>query len=119
MQPLSENERLVENEVIFRTVNEHVQDFIENDISLPIEKKYSFYCECSKPDCLNRIKLTTRTYSELHKNKKHFVILPGHEFKKVEKVIKKNVDYEVVEKNFTPPEAKDISSALHTISSSL
>jgi hypothetical protein len=119
MPSLSRNERLVENEVIFRDANKNVQEFIEIDTDLPLDKTYQFYCECSRPDCLEHIKLTISKYKELHQKKRHFVILTGHEFKEVEKVIKKNADYEVVEKHFYPPRAKNISSALHSISESI
>ncbi len=119
MQSLSRNERLIENEVIFRDVNESVQEYIEINTNLPLTRAYEFYCECSRPDCLERIKLTIGKYKELHKKKTQFIICKGHEFKEIEQVVERHLGYEVVQKNFSPPNAKDISSALHSISRSL
>jgi hypothetical protein len=110
---------LVENEVIFRSVNKDVATFINDDPELSGEDTALFYCECSKPECLEKIKLTAKEYGELHQSNKHFVILIGHEHPEVEKVIEKTKNYEVVEKYFKPPKADDISMKLKTISKSL
>lgn len=119
MKHLSREKRLIENEVIFSAVNKSVQEFIENEKNFSNEDKIMFYCECSRPDCLERIKLTSLEYKELHKDKKHFVILIGHEFPEVEKIVKKNDNYQVVEKYITPPKPEDINLALNTINESL
>jgi hypothetical protein len=119
MQPLSRKKRLIENEVIFRTVNENIQEFIEEETQLSSGETISFYCECSRPDCLERIKLTSSEYKKLHKDKKNFIVLIGHEFPEVERVIEKSSNYEVVEKHFNPPKAKDIDLALNSINKSL
>lgn len=115
MNLLSRKDRLIANEVIFRDVNKNIKEFIEeND---PKAKLILFYCECSSPDCVERIELTAKDYDELHKNKKRFVILNGHEFPEVEKIIFKDSQYQIVEKHFEPPKAKDINLALKSIAS--
>lgn len=105
--------RLVENEVIFRDVNKNIQEFVDAEAETPA--KLSFYCECSNPDCLERIELSTEHYEKLHRNKKHFITVVGHEFLEVEKVLKKHSNYQVVEKNFTPPKPESINMALKAI----
>ena len=119
MDPLSREKRLIENEVIFRDVNQNVQEFIEEDTNLSPGETFEFYCECSKPDCLERIKLTASKYKKIHKNKRRFVLLNDHEFPEIETVIEKNIDYEIVEKYLEPPKAEDIGLALNSISNSL
>lgn len=111
---MSREKRLIENEVIFREVNSNISEFIKengND-----NQPTPYYCECSKPNCVERIDLTPREYSETHKNNKQFVILNGHEFPEVEKVVKKTDKYQVVEKHFEPPKASNLNLALHRIS---
>lgn len=110
--------RLVENEVIFRDVNKNIQEFVDQEGKALVGKTVPFYCECSRPDCIDRINLTPKEYEELHKTKKHFVTLVGHEFTEVEKIVSKKNSYQMVKKHFTPPKAKDIDLALNEISSS-
>lgn len=117
MKNLSRKERLIENEVIFKDVNQTIQEFIE-ETEGPSNKKYAFYCECSRPNCHERVDLTTTQYEELHRNSKSFVLKPGHEFPEVEKVIEKDKDYQIVEKYFEPPKPEDIDLALKAINSS-
>jgi hypothetical protein len=119
MKPLSRKKRLVENEVIFRSVNKNIQQFVEGENGHNDREVIEFYCECSHPNCLERIKLTIKEYKELHGLKSHFVILIGHEFPEVEKVIEKRKGYELVEKYIMPPSDKDINLALNTIIESL
>ena len=118
MSSLSRKERLIENEVIFRDVNKNIQEFLQQE-ELTKSKAVSFYCECSRPDCVQRIKLTPHEYEKLHKDNKHFVTLVGHEFSEVEKVLSKKDHYQLVEKHFTPPRAGNIDLALKAINSSI
>ena len=118
MSNLSSKDRLIENEVIFRDVNKNIQEFIEQE-GLAKGKTVPFYCECSRPDCTQRINLTLKDYEKLHKDKKYFVTIVGHEFSEVEKVINKKNNYQLVEKHFIPPKAENIDLALKQINSSV
>jgi redox-regulated HSP33 family molecular chaperone len=92
--------RLIENELVFKQVNEKIKSAAENLLEVkelqdtPIE----FYCECSDPDCHQQILMTPEKYEELHQNRKRFIVKPNHETKKVEQVVKKEPYYLVVEK---------------------
>lgn len=105
--------RLIENEVIFRDVNKNIQEFVDNEQNAP--NKLPFYCECSNPECIERIELSTELYATLHKKQKHFITIVGHEFPEIEKVLKKDSHYQVVEKHFTPPKPESINMALKSI----
>lgn len=107
--------RQIENEVVFRQANEHIQkDFDalndmaeeEGDTSLPDtdELQLRFYCECSDENCQERIGIKLGLYNEFHNNRKQFLIRPGHEALAVESIILKDSNYTVVEKFATPPE---------------
>lgn len=116
MKGLPREKRLIENEVIFRDVNKNIKEFIKEDRG-PKEKT-QFYCECSRPKCIERITLTPREYEKLHKDERHFITIAGHEFTEVEKVISKKGAYQVVEKHFKPPKPEEINLALKAINTS-
>ena len=107
--PIAER-RQIENEMIFRNANEKVGDDInELDIQL-IKDDYPelasgkdiilhFICECSDENCAERIPLKLSFYQKIHKNRDAFIIKPNHQVKEIEKVIRAEKDYSVVEKN--------------------
>lgn len=108
-------QRLIENEVIFKDVNKNIKEFIEEDTTGTASTVLPFYCECSNPECIERINLSTTEYGILHKGNRLYVTIVGHEFPEVEKVIKKDSQYQIVQKHFTPPKPQDISMALKAI----
>lgn len=109
--------RLIENEVIFKDVNTNIKEFIKEETSGTSTTILPFYCECSDPECIERINLSTTEYEKLHKNRRLYVTVIGHEFPEVEKVVNKESHYQVVEKHFTPPKPQEINMALKTINS--
>jgi len=116
-EKLSER-RLVENEAVFRRYNERVQEglraanrmaredghddlvTITADGSLPLH----FYCECSDENCTRRIVMEPAEYRRIHKNRKRFILLPGHGVDAVERVVERKPDYTIVEKFVKPSE---------------
>lgn len=114
LEQLSER-RMIENEVIFRRVNESVKDFIKADDDFSSQAARPFYCECSRPDCVKRIKLSPRQYEQVHANKRLFITRLGHEFPEIEKVVSKKEDFQVVEKHDAPPSPARINLALKSI----
>jgi hypothetical protein len=109
----SSERRLVENEVIFRQHNEKVQQDLEalrdeaktegHDILPREDMSVHFYCECAKETCHERIVLTPDEYKEFHQNSSQFIVLPGHNFPEVERIVLTNDKLMVVEKYITPP----------------
>jgi hypothetical protein len=117
--------RKAQNEVIFRMHNEAIQVGFD-EISRVAEEDNQkdlipangntllrFYCECADENCRLRILLTPNGYNRLHKRADHFVIAPGHETKRIEKVIRRSEDYYVVEKELVPPVANADLSLLN------
>lgn len=101
--------RLSENEVVFRTYNENVESKIEEmkdvaaeeDQTLPVspdDMPLLFYCECSDEDCHKRISLLPKKYSDIHKARNRFIVLRDHEVKEIERIVRSEKDYHVVEK---------------------
>lgn len=106
---------MLENEAVFRRLNESVkknlteikalaeesnQDYLIRQDDTPLH----FYCECSDEDCRQRIQMKPSTYDRIHKNRNCFILIGGHQTKVVEKVVRKEPNYWVVEKHRTPPE---------------
>jgi hypothetical protein len=106
---LSHKDRLSENEVVFRQLNEQVQKGLdevnaiakEHDakpIDFNVHRPLLFYCECSNEDCAERIKIGLDSYNRVHKDRDAFTIKPGHDIPEVDKVVSKTSEYWVVKK---------------------
>lgn len=112
--PLSER-RMIENQAVFRRYNEQVQQNFEKikEVAAETNQEYlipdddtplHFYCECSDENCRERIQMKPSEYSRIHKNRKQFVILNGHEIDTIEQVVLKEKDFWVVKKFVKPSE---------------
>jgi hypothetical protein len=89
-------ERLAKNEVIFRTVNEAIE---QKALQMGGLDEYQFICECSKADCFERIGLTLSQYEHIRREGVRFVVTPGHEDVEVELVVGTRGTYSIVEKD--------------------
>jgi hypothetical protein len=113
--------RLAENETVFRNQNEKLKANIQEtnrladednqpEYKIPtdqLDSPLSFYCECADEKCTKRVEITLNEYDKIHLSKKRFVILPGHEVPSIERTIKKEDRYSVVEKFAAPPEGSN------------
>ena len=120
MKDTPSTRRLVENEVIFRERNERLQKSIDNLNAMAeqdgqpddayqndADTTLSFYCECSDEKCTERVPVKYDDYKEIHKNRRRFLVLKGHEIAAIERVIKEEADYMIIEKNVEPPKHTD------------
>ena len=90
-------ERVEQNERLFREVNERIAEVTERVPEVD-ESDADFYCECASRACLERIRLTVDEYRAVRSDTRHFIVVPGHELPKNERVVRREVDYLVVEK---------------------
>jgi hypothetical protein len=90
------DERLAQNEVIFRTVNESIQ---QQALRFGGLDAYQFICECASSGCFERISLTLEQYERIRGEGSTFVVTPGHEYDEIELVIERQVTYSVVRKD--------------------
>ena len=108
-------QRQIENEAVFRGVNEQKTASIKDVNEMAKEEghlslinntdvRLHFYCECSDENCRERIILATSEYEALHKDRKQFILKPGHNAKAIEEVVSKKSQYSVVKKFIKPPE---------------
>lgn len=108
--------KLIENEAKFRQLNESLQKGFDQlqqtatehgstqDVSPPEDEIY-FLCECSDENCKERVLMTLERYTEIHKDRKQFVIVPGHEVPAVETLLEREDGFDIVEKLIMPPES--------------
>ena len=105
----------IENEMIFRRMNEKVGDDLgeldamhieNNDISLVRDAAMTihFKCECSDENCDIRIPLDLEEYQTIHNNRDTFIVVPGHQVDPIEKILIEEKRYHVVKKNNSTPE---------------
>lgn len=118
MQQTMSNRRKAENEVVYRQYNERMQQGIETlnrmadhdgypDMKYEDDTPLHFYCECSDENCQQRVPMRPSEYESIHKDRGRFIMISGHETKSIEKSVKKQDAYTVVEKFVMPPEHVD------------
>src|SRR5215218_7085903 len=85
-----------ENEKLFREVNERVA---------PMHAGYEhgpdpeWVCECGDETCFEKIVVTLDEYREVRSHDDWFVIKPGHEKRDVERIVREQDAFLVVEKD--------------------
>lgn len=107
----------IENEMLFRRMNEKVGDdlgaldaeYIEkNEIFLIRDELLliNFKCECSDENCKERIPLILEEYQKIHIDRDTFVVKTDHQVDPIEVVISSGPGYHVVHKNNSTPAPK-------------
>lgn len=89
-------QRLAENELIFREVNERVRAIATAHGE--DEHVYEFYCECSNADCTFQVKATLAEYEAVRAHPARFLIAPAHALPEIELVVDRSDEWWVVEK---------------------
>jgi hypothetical protein len=92
-------ERLAKNEIVFRDVNERIEDMaVAQAQLLRDERDLGFLCECSNVDCTLRLRLTLTDYEQARSDPAQFVVALGHELPEIEEVVFIDDGYQVVRK---------------------
>ena len=89
-------ERLVENEELFRRANERLREraerIVEPGQSVP------FLCEYIDERCMDRLDLTLEDYARVRSDGERFVIVPGHPRLDGEKIVEEGNRFLIVSK---------------------
>ncbi len=84
------------NQSLFRAVNERLKlvdpPFAED------AGTYVVACECADLDCIETLEIGREKYAEVRTDARHFVVLEGHVYPEVERVVEECGGYVVVEK---------------------
>jgi hypothetical protein len=89
-----EAEKIARTESVFREVNEGIAETADRLNAT----ETAFICECADPTCTERIEATLDEYEEARQQGTTFMLVPGHEDKRIETVVERNDDHAVVEK---------------------
>ena len=111
--------RQIENEMIFRRMNEKVGTDLDALDAMHIKDGHfdlirdenlelAFKCECSDENCSARIPVLLNEYQEIHLNRDTFIVLPDHQVDPIEVVIKKTEFYNIVKKNNSTDEPLNV-----------
>jgi hypothetical protein len=81
-------------EALFRDVNERIAESAERFSADAAE----FVCECGDASCVSRIEATLDQYDEVRSEPTHFLLVPGHEDPRIERVLEQRPRHAIVEK---------------------
>ncbi len=90
-------ERVAENECIFREVNEQVTKALPDAFDAANDYM-RFVCECASESCTTLIEMTRNEYEAVRANGRRFTVAPGHAESGAERIVVENERFEVVEK---------------------
>jgi hypothetical protein len=88
-------ERAARNEEVFRDVNKRIEEGAERHA---VTSSLPFHCECGRPFCVETIEIPPARYERIVRQRYHFVVLPGHEEPRVERIVETEANFFVVEK---------------------
>ena len=88
--------RLAENEALAREVNERVGEVAAGWYAE--DEQLEFMCECSLPDCTDRVRLRMAEYSHVRSSPHWFAMVPEHLLPEIEREVERIGDYVVAEK---------------------
>ena len=86
--------KIAQTESAFREVNEAIA---KTAVKFEAEEA-DFVCECADPRCAHRVTADLDDYEEIRSDATHFLLAPGHNEPRVERVVERTADYEIVEK---------------------
>ena len=89
-----EKRRVAETESLFREVNERIAESSER---LEADEG-DFICECADTACVHRVTAPLPVYEEVRENGAAFLVKPGHEDERYERVVEARSGYRIVEK---------------------
>ena len=88
----SREERLAQNEVRFREINEAAQPQRES------QGTGRFICECADRSCLVWLDVPVDVYHETRQHPRRFIVTAGHEVPDLESIVERHPGFFVVEK---------------------
>jgi hypothetical protein len=89
--------RIGENEILYRTVNEKIEDL--NAAFGTLTETMTVVCECGDASCVEQIDLDVAAYERVRADPTLFVTVPGHVEPDVESVVERGEGFEVVRKD--------------------
>jgi hypothetical protein len=91
---MDREERIIENEKLFREVNERVAA-LQASYSGPDPE---WVCECGDETCFEKVAVPANDYELIRAHGDWFLITPGHDRADIERIVRENGTYMIVEK---------------------
>lgn len=85
---------IARTESAFREVNEAIARTADRFDA----EEADFVCECADPECVHRVTAALEDYEDVRAEATHFLLAPGHHEPRVERVVQRTGEYDVVEK---------------------
>ena len=92
----AQQERAARNQMLFRSVNERIEELGEKVLTDAHE--LDFTCECADTECTESITLTLPEFEAIRRIENQFIIRPGHELPEVEDVMATRESFLIVAK---------------------
>ena len=89
--------RISENEALYRTVNEQIEDL--NQAFGTLTQTMTVICECGDGSCAQQVDLPIAEYERVRGDPALFMIVAGHEIDDVEEVVESHETFDVVRKD--------------------
>ena len=86
--------RMARTESLFRSVNERIAECAQGVVS----DDAAFVCECSDPDCTEQVEAPLDVYEDVRSDGTQFLLVPGHEDERIERVVRERRRYSIVRK---------------------
>src|SRR4051812_50164148 len=86
---------MAENEILFREVNERVQEL---DARFTSPSTFEIVCECGEDTCFERIAIERGDYEAIRAAVGRFAVVPGHAAEDVERGVDRHDGYDGVQK---------------------
>ena len=86
--------RVAKTESLFRDVNERIAECAQRFDG----DEAAFVCECADPECTERVPAPLEAYEEVRSDGTQFLLAPGHEDERVERVVRERRRFNVVRK---------------------
>jgi hypothetical protein len=88
-------QRATRNEEVFRGINSRIDEGAEQH---GVEAPLPFHCECDQAVCVDTLNIPPPEYERVAQHRYRFMVIPGHEDERIERVVERHPDYLVVEK---------------------
>jgi hypothetical protein len=91
---MNREQRLARNEVLFREVNERIEEVASADDGI-----FEFLCECGVTECTEVVRMTAAEYEAVRADPTTFALIPGHEIEDIEAIVSETDRFNVVRKH--------------------
>lgn len=97
--------RAARSQSVFRAINDELR--VATRALDP--QSFIIACECADTACVHTLEVDVEQYTQVRADPTHFIVLPGHTYPEVERVIVADARFQIVEKT---GEAARVAAAL-------